>query len=185
MMSDAAPRESDTLTKAKDAAAQQNDAPAAGTKTANQEGRRVPEWFPGWAARLSHLYFSGTTSMFVLHGNVQDLVRTGDAGKPAYGGLADFLAAQVFGRWDLILHYDLATGLRAFASSDGDRLKEMVARANRKVGDLAAARKDPATAFAMLDRFVQNNVMAAESERISAAVLIDYASFLVPAGEPG
>src|ERR1044071_4383929 len=37
----------------------------------------------------------------------------------------------------------------------------------------------------MLDRFVQNNVMAAENDRVSAAVLIHYPSFLVPAGEPG
>jgi hypothetical protein len=28
------------------------------------------------------------------------------------GALADFLAVQVFGRWDLVLHYDLARGLR-------------------------------------------------------------------------
>ena len=146
--------------------------------------RRVPEWFPPWAARLSDLYFSGTTSMFVLHGNVPDLVRIGDEGG-RYGTLADFLAEQIFGRWDLILHYDLARGLRAFAGSNGDRLKEMVVLANRKVGDLAAARKDPATAFALLDRFVQNNIMAAEADRISFAVVIDQASFLVPSGEPG
>ena len=136
---------------------------------------------PAWAARLSELYFSGTTSLFALHGNVQDLVANGEKFSP----LADFLADQIFGRWDLILHYDLARGLRAFAGSDGERLKEMVVLANRKVGDLAAARRDPGMAFAMLDRFVQNNVMAAEGDRVSAAVLIDYASFLLPAGEPG
>ena len=123
--------------------------------------------------------------MFVLHGNVQDLVRTGGDASSSYGTLADFLAEQIFGRWDLILHYDLARGLRAFAGPDGDRLKDMVVLANRKVGDLASARKDPATAFALLDRFVQNNIMAAENERVSAAVLIDHASFLVPSGEPG
>jgi AAA+ superfamily predicted ATPase len=146
---------------------------------------RVPEWFPPWAARLSGLYFSGTTSMFVLHGNVQDLVRTRDGANPGYGTLADFLAQQVFGRWDLILHYDLARGLRAFAGPDGERLKEMVTLANRRVGDLAAARKDPATAFALLDRFVQNNVMASEADRASVAIVIEHASFLVPSGEPG
>jgi len=146
---------------------------------------RVPEWYPEWASRLSHLYFSGTTSMFVLHGNVQDLVRTGADQSSSYGTLADFLAAQIFGRWDLILHYDLARGLRVFAGPDGDRLKNMVVLANRKVGDLASARKDPATAFALLDRFVQNNIMAAEAERASVALLLDYASFLVPSGEPG
>ena len=37
----------------------------------------------------------------------------------------------------------------------------------------------------MLDRFVQNNIMAEQADRLSAAVLIDYASFLVPVGEPG
>jgi AAA+ superfamily predicted ATPase len=146
---------------------------------------RVPEWFPPWASRLSDLFFSGTTSMFLLHGNVQDLVRTGDSPNVTYGTLADFLAGQVFGRWDLILHYDLARGLRAFAGPDGDRLKEMVVLANRRVGDLAAARRDAAMAFAMLDRFVQNNVMAADADRASTAILIDHASFLAPSGEPG
>src|SRR5689334_17491421 len=111
------------------------------------------EALPAWAARLSELYFSGTTSMFALHGNVQDLVPCGGS----YGDLAGFLAEQIFGRWDLVLYFDLARGLRAFASSDGERLKEMVVRATRKVGDLTAARRDPAMAFAMLDRFVQNN----------------------------
>ncbi len=134
-----------------------------------------------WAARLSELYFSGTTSLFALHGNVQDLVPNGDS----FSALPDFLAEQIFGRWDLILHYDLARGLRAFAGSDGERLKEMVVLANRKVGDLQAARRDPAMAFALLDRFVQNNVMASEGDRVSAAVIIEHAGFLLPAGEPG
>ena len=150
------------------------------TETARAQSR-VPEFFPRWAERLSELYFSGTTSVFVLSGNVQDFVRSAED----YGTLPDFLAEQVFGRWDLILYYDLARGLRAFAGRDGVRLKEMVTLANRRVGDLALARKDPATAFAMLDRFVQNNIMAEESDRVSAAVLIDHASFLVAAGEPG
>src|SRR5688572_10079192 len=133
---------------------------------------RVPDWFPPWAARLSDLYFSGTASMFVLHGNVQDLTPAGAQPEAGYGTLADFLAGQIFGRWDLVLHYDLARGLRAFASSDGERLKQMVVLANRKVGDLANARKDPAMAFALIDRFVQNNIMAAENDRVSVAVLI-------------
>jgi AAA+ superfamily predicted ATPase len=145
---------------------------------------RIPEWFPGWAAELSDLYFSGSTSLFVLHGNVHDLVPLGPDGAN-YGSLSDFLAEQVFGRWDLVLYYDLARGLRAFAGRDGARLKDMVVRANDKVGDLAAARKDPSTAFALLDRFVQNNVMAGEEKSVSAAILIDHASFLIPSGEPG
>ncbi|HET8550685.1 MAG TPA: hypothetical protein VFL57_21905, partial [Bryobacteraceae bacterium] len=148
---------------------------------AARQQTRVPEWFPDWADRLSELYFSGTTSVFVLSGNVQDLVRRSEG----YGTLTDFLAEQMFGRWDLILYYDLARGLRAFGGHDPDRLREMVTLANRRVGDLAQARKDPASAFAMLDRFVQMNIMAEEADRVRAAILVDHASFLVPAGEPG
>ena len=148
-----------------------------------QAQTQVPGWFPAWAAALSELYYSGSTSLFVLHGNVHDLIPLSDGGS-SYGSLADFLAEQVFGRWDLVLYYDLARGLRAFAGRDGTRLKDIVVRANEKVGDLALARKDSSTAFALLDRFVQNNIMAGE-ESVSAAILIDHASFLLPSGEPG
>src|SRR5258708_12743538 len=144
---------------------------------------RIPEWFPRWAAQLSDLYFSGSTSLFVLYGNVHDLVPLAADGLN-YGSLSDFLAEQVFGRWDLVLYYDLARGLRAFAGRDGARLKDMVVRANDKVGDLAAARKDPSTAFALVDRFVQNNIMAGEEKSVSAAILIYHASFLIPTAEP-
>ena len=75
--------------------------------------------------------------------------------------LAEFLAEQLFGRWSLVLHYDLGRGLRAFAGRDEKRLKEMVALANKQVGDLSALPKDPAATFALLDRFVRNNIMAA------------------------
>ncbi len=146
---------------------------------------KLPEWFPAWAAQLADLYFSGTTAAFILHGNTYDLFRmAGDAG-PRYGVLAEFLAEQLFGRWSLVLHYDLGRGLRAFAGRDDKRLKDMVALANRKIGDLSALPKDPAAAFVVLDRFVRNNIMAAENDRVSLALIMDQASYVFPSGEPG
>jgi AAA+ superfamily predicted ATPase len=143
----------------------------------------LPDWLPSWSRQLADLYFSGTTAAFVLHGNTYDLFRIDDP--PRYGVLAEFLAEQLFGRWSLVLHYDLGRGLRAFAGRDEQRLKEMVTLANRKLADLSALAKDPATAFALLDRLVRNNIMAAEADRISAAVIVDQASYVFPAGEPG
>lgn len=152
-----------------------------------QEPRRpadFPAWVPAWAQQLADLYFSGTTAAFVLHGNTYDLFPM-DAEGTRFGGLTDFLAEQLFGRWSLVLHYDLGRGLRAFAGRDEARLKEMVALANRKVADLTALQREPAAVFAALDRFVRHNIMASEGERLSAAVILDQASYLVPAGEPG
>jgi AAA+ superfamily predicted ATPase len=145
----------------------------------------LPEWFPDWARRLADLYFSGTTAAFVLYGNTVDLFR-GSAQDPLrYGGLAEFLAEQLFGRWSLVLHYDLGTGLRVFAGRDEKRLKDMVTLANKRVGDLSALTRDPAAAFAVLDRFVRNNIMAADADRLSVAVIMDQASYIFPSGEPG
>src|SRR5439155_3319310 len=76
---------------------------------------QLPEWYPGWAAQLADLYFSGTTAAFILHGNTNDVFRIANDGDgPRYGILAEFLAEQLFGRWLLVLHYDLGRGLRAF-----------------------------------------------------------------------
>jgi AAA+ superfamily predicted ATPase len=146
---------------------------------------KLPDWFPAWAAQLAELYFSGTTAAFVLHGNTDDLFRIDGDATPRYGVLTEFLAEQLFGRWSLVLHYDLGQGLRAFAGRDEKRLKDMVALANKRVGDLSALSKDPAAALTLLDRFVRNNIMASEPDRLSVAVIISQASYVFPAAEPG
>ncbi len=145
----------------------------------------LPAWYPPWASQLADLYFSGTTAAFVLHGNTYDVFRIGPDQDRRYGVLAEFLAEQVFGRWSLVLHYDLGRGLRALAGRDEKRLKDMVTLANKRVGDFSAIQKDPASALALLDRFIRNNVMAAEADRLSLAVIVDQASYVFPASEPG
>jgi hypothetical protein len=92
----------------------------------------LPAWYPPWAISMAELYFSRTTSVFVLHGNTYDLIPLGDVdapGRAAFGSIPEFLADQMFGRWDLVLHYDLGRGLRVFAGRNEKRLKDMVALA--------------------------------------------------------
>src|SRR5262245_52905276 len=145
----------------------------------------LPDWFPAWAAQLADLYFSGTTAAFVLHGNTDDLFRINGDKPTQYGVLVEFLAEQVFGRWSLVLHYDLGRGLRAYAGRREQRLKDMVALATRKVGDLSAVPKDPGAAFAVLDRFVRSNIVPNDGERLGVAVIMDQASYVFPWGQPG
>ena len=144
----------------------------------------LPSSFPAWAKQLAELYFSGTTSAFVLHGNTYDYVRSPGGETDEYVGLAEFLAEQLFGRWSLVLHYDLGRGLRVAAGRNEQRLKEMVTLANRKVGDLSTLSKEPSATIALLDRFVRNNLMAAEADRLSLAVIVDQASYVFPVRRP-
>ena len=141
---------------------------------------QLPPFFPPWAAKLAELYFSGTTSMFVVHGNTFDVVR---AGPDRWVGLADFLAEQLFGRWDLVIHYDLARGLRCAAGSNGKRLQEMVTTASKWLGDLRALPRDPTKGLAAIDLLVQKNIMADEKDRLRTAIIIDHAGYVAPSGD--
>jgi AAA+ superfamily predicted ATPase len=145
----------------------------------------LPQWLPRWTRQMAELYFSGTTVAFVLHGNTDDLFRTTGDETPRYGTLSEFLVEQLFGRWAIVLHYDIGQGLRAYAGRNEARLKEMVLLINRRVGDLSTLAKDPGAALAIIDRFVRGNIMAADADRVSFALLLNQASYVFPAGEPG
>jgi AAA+ superfamily predicted ATPase len=75
------------------------------------------EALPDWARRLSEKYYSRTLAMFVLHGNVHDLVPWKRGDRTEYVPLARFLNEGLFGRRDLVLSYDRGGGL-AFANGD-------------------------------------------------------------------
>jgi SpoVK/Ycf46/Vps4 family AAA+-type ATPase len=143
----------------------------------------LPAHFPAWTTRLAELYFSGTTSTFLLHGNVFDVVRAGGGTDPRWTGLAEFLAEQLFGRWDVVLHYDLARGLRCLAGSHAKRLQQMVETMNKWLGDLTKIPRDPTNGLAAIDLFVRKNIMAEPDKRVRAAVIIDHASYVASRGD--
>jgi len=143
----------------------------------------VPAWYPDWARRLAELYFSKTTCVFLLHGNVHDLNRYPGADNDCYGSLAEFLATQVFGRWDLVLGYDLSRGLRPLAGSDPERLRSMSQDLAKRWGEAANWPREPDRVLLALDEFVERNLVDEPGSRKSIAVLFDYAQYLVPAGD--
>ena len=140
----------------------------------------LPDWYPGWARELAGRYFAGSACQFVLHGNVHDLVRA-----PAgFGNLAEFLATQVFGSWDIVLHYDLARGPRALAGRDAKRLQAMVQHLSSRLGEPGTWPREPEAFLAALDRFIERELLEEDpARRRSLAVILDYAQYLAPAGD--
>jgi hypothetical protein len=58
------------------------------------------ESLPGWARQLSEKYYSRTLSMFVLHGNVRDLVSWKRPDGAEFVPLQRFLREALFGKRD-------------------------------------------------------------------------------------
>ena len=158
-------------------------APASGLAAPHAVGA-LPQWAPGWASRMVESLASGTATVFLLHGNTNDFVALGGT-PPRYGQLNAFLAEQMFGRYELVMHYDLARGLMPFAGTNAKRLQAMVpvAAQERVARDDVGA--EPAQVFAAMDALFRRLIMRPAEGRPSVALIIDQASFLFPAGEPG
>jgi AAA+ superfamily predicted ATPase len=144
----------------------------------------LPAGYPGWARELADLYFSGTTCLFLLHGNVHDLVHCPTPAGDDYRSLPDFLTTMVFGSWDIVVGHDLAHGLRPLAGDDRQRLQKMVQQLSARLGDIGGWPRDPESLLVLLDRFVERTLVEQDaSQRPSIAVVFDSAQYLVPTGD--
>lgn len=159
----------------------QNDSAKTGGRGRTAE---LPDWYPPWAHRLAELYFSGTTCLFVVHGNVHDLIRCPAASGEAYCSLPEFLSTQVFGSWDVVVQFDLARGLRPSAGGDTKRLHGMVQYLTVKLGEAGSWPRDSDTVLLTLDKLVERNLVEDDaSRRKSLGIVLDYAQYVCPAGD--
>ena len=147
----------------------------------------LPAWYPAWARELADLYFSGTICVFILHGNVHDLIRCStnpNGNEETYATLTEFLASQVFGSWDIVLQYDLGRGLRSAAGSNPQRLQSMMQHLSARLGEARAWPRDPENVLLLLDRFLERSLLETDpTQRKSVGLIFDYAQHLVPAAD--
>ena len=136
---------------------------------------------PPWARQLSEKYYSGTFAMFVLHGNVRDLVPLGRAGATEFLPLQRFLREALFGQRDLIVTYDRGGGV-TFAHPD------MMTDFRRALGGYDSfhgthyAQSLPRNAdgvLNLLDSYLR--LRLADGKKI--ALVIDFAETIAPGGD--
>ena len=122
-------------------------------------------FLPAWADELRRRYLRGESSIFLLHGNVFDLVLDGERLRP----LTEFLTETLLKESrDTLVVYNLATGVR-FAK----RAREVEAAA---LGLLKETETEKAKVLAGLERLLVT------SRRVG--VILEYAETLAPAGDP-
>ena len=160
-----------------------------GTSAPSAGSGSMPDWCPAWAERLGDAYLSGTSCVFLMHGNVRDLVpvaapaANGATDPSAWGTVPDFLAREMFGRWDIVLAYDVGKGLRPLAGPDPARLRSMAQWLTERMGNAANWPRDPDQAIAAIDAIFERNLIDPPEQRKRIAIVLDYAQYLAPAGE--
>jgi AAA+ superfamily predicted ATPase len=136
---------------------------------------------PAWAKRLSENYYSGTFALFVIHGNVRDLVplRSGDSTE--FHPLHHFLHHALFGQRDLILTYDRGGGL-SFAHPDMQADFQRALSGYDSFHGTSYSQglpRNPDGVLNLLDNYLRLRIL--EGKKI--ALIIDYAETIVPVGD--
>jgi AAA+ superfamily predicted ATPase len=137
---------------------------------------------PLWARELSEKYYSRSFAMFVLYGNVRDLVpsRALD-GTTTFVSLDDFLSHALFGQRDLVLHYDrggLAFGTPT-TQSDFRRALEGYDSFHGTSYSQGGLPRNPDAVLNLLDNYLRLRI----SDGKKIALIVDFAETIAPAGE--
>lgn len=139
------------------------------------------ERLPAWARELSEKYYSRSFTMFVLHGNVRDLVALGETGKEEFVPLEEFLSSALFGQRDLILHYDRGGLSFGSAQTQADFRRALEGydsfhSTNYAQGGLP---RNPDAVLNILDNYLRLRI--ADNKKI--ALILDFAETIAPAGD--
>lgn len=145
----------------------------------------LEEGAPAWAKELAASYLRGASSVYLLHGNIHDLV---PANGTEYVSLDHYLATHLFGTRDVVLSYDRGSGIRFLAPGAPRRRLEMQEDFEKTLSaaDRAGGRaKDPRLAFDLLDRYILHKLVEDPNgnQRKSLAILIRYLETITPAAD--
>ncbi|MCU0304219.1 MAG: AAA family ATPase [Thermoanaerobaculales bacterium] len=161
---------------------------------------------PSWAEEMRGLFRSGSAGQFVLHGNVRDLVpATGADGATRFLPLGDFLAEVMLAPFEVVIFYDRGRGLRvprggdhfhrflkAFDSFRGTGWASLPEMGDSVLDLGGLLPRDPRRALEIVNRFLRGSQHRTRrgddgelvADPLRVAVVIDYAHFLAPRGEP-
>ncbi len=108
---------------------------------------------PAWAGEIRTLYLSGAANQFVLYGNVNDRLLIPAAGPEddsgRLGNLFEFLQVRLLKRFEVVLSYDLGTGLKVEA--EGEKIFHQWPSARQS----GALPRQPWEAIQYLDHFLR------------------------------
>lgn len=136
-----------------------------------------------WARAFQQRLRQRGANSFVLHGpGVRDIHQLGAR---RYGAIREFLAERMFAERSCVITYDRGAGIRFGDRESEDDFRTALRAYDKQAGTnfSQSQPRDPDRALQLIESFLRNRLK--ESRNFSAALLLDYAETLAPAGEPG
>jgi AAA+ superfamily predicted ATPase len=136
---------------------------------------------PGWARELSEKYYSRTLTMFVLHGNVRDLVGFRHEATTEFCSIHRFLRSGLFAQRDIVVTYDRGGGLSFAEPRMQQDFRNALSGYDQFHGTnfSTALPRNADGVLNLLDNYLRLRI--ADGRKI--ALIVDFAETIAPAGD--
>lgn len=159
---------------------------------------------PPWAREIRELFRSGTTSQFLLYGNVSDLVPCQSSKGVEHLALREFLASVMFEPFDVVIFYDRGRGIRirkgaehfhrfleAFDTYRGTQWSKVPTSPDNTLDLSNTLPREAPKALEMINRFLRGSQALIQVSKdgkktptpLKVAVLVEHAQFVAPRAE--
>jgi len=144
------------------------------------------EILPVWAQELASKYGSKTANLYILYGNIRDLLphrRKED--EFTFTRVQEYVSEVLFGNRDIIAYYDRSSGV-TFCEPEMERnylaaASKLCTNPDVDKGDFVSS--DPEISFPYLEKYFLSRIPADRREKCRMVLIIDYAEHIVPAGD--
>jgi AAA+ superfamily predicted ATPase len=134
----------------------------------------------GWALDLARRWNAGTTSLYVLHGNIYDLYPLQEGEEISFVPLKTFLARRIFPDRSFLLFYDIGDGL-TFGSPEMQRQFFAWLALYDRVENTDYHRQGPPRVFNELAPLLRRFYLSLGEERRGVTLVVDFPETIVPA----
>jgi AAA+ superfamily predicted ATPase len=141
---------------------------------------------PAWAQELAAKYGSKTANLYILYGNIRDLLpHKKKEDEFTFTRIQEYISEVLFGNQDVIVYYDRSSGV-TFCKPDMERdyltaMPGLCSNPDVIADDFVS--RDPEESFPFLEKYFLSRIPAGKREKCRMVFIIDYAETIVPAGD--
>ncbi|MDR0513091.1 MAG: AAA family ATPase [Treponema sp.] len=149
-----------------------------------KNSERIRNW-PDWVREFAVKYGSKTANLYVVHGNIRDLLpKETEEGEFTFAEIHQYIAEKIFGNQDIIAYYDRSNGVSFCTDSMAREYEAVLTKRypDTPVEDFVS--NDPEKSFYYLEKYFLMRIpkdRRMTSPRI--VLIIDYAEYIIPGGD--
>ena len=143
--------------------------------------RNWPEWVQEFAVK----YGSKTANLYVVHGNIRDLLpKESEEGEFSFAEIHQYIAEKIFGNEDIIAYYDRSNGVSFCTEGMAREYETFLSKHYPDNDKNDFYSNDPEKSFYFLERYFLMRIHRdRRTSSLRMVLIIDYAETIIPGGD--